>query len=39
VDPEDETGDLESVSGFDDDAEVLNLVLDALRRPDLKVRV
>jgi uncharacterized membrane protein YkvA (DUF1232 family) len=39
VDPEDEAGDLESVSGFDDDAEVLNLVLDALRRPDLKVRV
>ncbi|MGH7500353.1 MAG: hypothetical protein ACREL7_01215 [Longimicrobiales bacterium] len=39
VDPEDEAGDLESVSGFDDDAEVLNLVLDALRRPDLKLRV
>lgn len=39
VDPEDEAGDLESVSGFDDDAEVLNLVLDALQRSELKVRV
>lgn len=39
VDPEDRDGDLESVHGFDDDAEVLNLVLDALQRSDLKVRV
>lgn len=39
TDPDDGEGDLESVFGFDDDAEVLNLVLDALRRSDLKVRV
>ena len=39
VDTEDEAGDLESVAGFDDDAEVLNLMLDALRRPELKVSV
>ena len=39
VDSEDEAGDLESVAGFDDDAEVLNLMLDALRRPELKVSV
>jgi hypothetical protein len=39
VDSEDEAADLESVTGFDDAAEVLNLVLDALQRSDLKVRV
>jgi hypothetical protein len=39
VDSEDEAGDLESVFGFDDDAEVLNLVVDALHRSELKVRV
>jgi hypothetical protein len=39
VDPEDGDGDLESVVGFDDDAEVLNLVLDRLHRSELKVRI
>src|SRR5688572_11315856 len=39
VDSEDEAGDLESVFGFDDDAEVLNLVVDALHRSELNVRV
>ena len=39
VDSDDEAGDLESVFGFDDDAEVLNLVVDALHRSELKVRV
>jgi hypothetical protein len=39
IDPDDEDGDLESVFGFDDDAQVLNLVLDALQRSELKVRV
>lgn len=39
VDSEDEAGDLESVFGFDDDAEVLNRVVDALHRSELKVRV
>jgi uncharacterized membrane protein YkvA (DUF1232 family) len=39
LDPEDEDGDLQSVFGFDDDAVVLNLVLDALDRSDLKVQI
>lgn len=39
VDSDDEDGDLESVFGFDDDAEVLNLVLDSLGRSELRVRV
>lgn len=39
VDSDDEAGDLDSVFGFDDDAAVLNLALDALHRPELRVRV
>jgi uncharacterized membrane protein YkvA (DUF1232 family) len=39
VDPYDEDGDLESVFGFDDDAEVVNLVLNELGREDLQVRI
>jgi hypothetical protein len=39
TDPDDADGDLESVFGFDDDAEVLNTVLEALRRSDLQVRI
>jgi hypothetical protein len=39
VDPDDEDGDLESVFGFDDDAEVVNLVLIELGRDDLQIRI
>jgi hypothetical protein len=39
LDAEDEDADLESVFGFEDDAEVLNLVLEEIGRGDLKVRV
>ena len=39
VDPEDAEGDLDSVSGFEDDALILNCVLDAIGRPERKVRV
>ena len=37
VEEEDEDGDLTSVIGFDDDAEVVNLVADQLGYHDLKV--
>lgn len=37
VDARDGDGDLESVFGFDDDAQVLNAVLDAIDRPAQKV--
>jgi hypothetical protein len=39
IDADDDASDLESVFGFDDDAEVLNLVADALSHSELKVRV
>ncbi len=39
VETEDEKGDLGSVFGFDDDAEVLNAVVMKLGRPDLVVSV
>jgi len=39
LEADDAEGDLESVFGFDDDALVLNGVLDAIGRPELKVRV
>jgi hypothetical protein len=38
VEEEDEDGDLESMLGFDDDAEVLNLVADQLGHPELRVQ-
>lgn len=37
VEEEDEDGDLDSMLGFDDDAEVLNLVADQLGHPEFKV--
>jgi uncharacterized membrane protein YkvA (DUF1232 family) len=39
VEEDDEEGDLGSVFGFDDDAEVLNIVVRKLGRPDLEVQV
>ncbi len=39
VETEDGEGDLESVFGFDDDAEVLNAVAMKLDRPDLVVSI
>jgi len=39
VESDDQDGDLESVYGFDDDAEVLNEVLELLNRPDLTVQI
>jgi len=39
IDEGDAEGDLESVFGFDDDAELLNAVLDLIARPELKIIV
>ena len=39
VESDDQDGDLESVYGFDDDAEVLNEILELLNRPDLTVQI
>jgi hypothetical protein len=39
IEEDDDQGDLESVYGFDDDAELLNAVLDCLGRSDLTVQI
>ena len=39
VENDDEDGDLESVHGFDDDAELLNVILEHLDRPDLVIQI
>ena len=39
VDDEDEEGDLQSVYGFDDDAELVNVIVEQLGRPDLAIQV
>lgn len=39
LDAEDGDGDLDSVFGFDDDAELLNRVLDVIGRPEYRVRI
>lgn len=39
VDDEDEDGDLQSVYGFDDDAELVNIIVEQLGRPDLAIQV
>jgi hypothetical protein len=39
VENDDEDRDLESVHGFDDDAELLNLILEHLDRPDLVIQI
>jgi hypothetical protein len=39
VENDDEDGDLQSVYGFDDDAELLNVILEHLDRPDLVIQI
>ena len=39
VENDDEDGDLQSVCGFDDDAELLNVILEHLDRPDLVIQI
>jgi hypothetical protein len=39
VENDDEDGDLQSVYGFDDDAELLNVILEHLDRPDLAIQI
>ena len=39
VEDEDEVGDLQSVYGFDDDAALVNAVLDQLDRSDLAIHI
>ncbi len=39
VENDDEDGDLQSVYGFDDDAELLNVLLQHLDRPDLVIQI
>jgi len=39
VEIDDEDGDLQSVYGFDDDAELLNVILEHLDRPDLEIQI
>ena len=39
IENDDEDGDLESVYGFDDDAELLNVILEHLDRPDLVIQI
>jgi len=39
VENDDEDGDLQSVYGFDDDAELLNVILENLDRPDLAIQI
>jgi hypothetical protein len=36
---DDEDGDLQSVYGFDEDAELLNVILEHLDRPDLAIQI
>ena len=39
VERDDEDGDLQSVYGFDDDADLLNVILEHLDRPDLAIQI
>jgi hypothetical protein len=39
VESDDEDGDLQSVYGFDEDAELLNVILEHLDRPDLAIHI
>lgn len=39
VESDDEDGDLESVYGFDDDAELLNEILKLMNRSDLAIQI
>lgn len=39
VENDDEDGDLQSVYGFDDDAELLNVILEHLDRADLVIQI
>jgi hypothetical protein len=39
VESDDEDGDLQSVYGFDEDAELLNVILEHLDRPDLAIQI
>ena len=39
IDDEDEDGDLQSAYGFDDDAELVNVIVEQLGRPDLAIQV
>ena len=39
VESDDEDVDLESVYGFDDDAELLNVILEDLDRPELAIQI
>lgn len=39
VENDDDEGDTESVYGFDDDAELINVILEYLERPDLAIQI
>jgi hypothetical protein len=39
VENDDQDGDLESVYGFDDDAEIVNAILELLNRQDLMIQI
>jgi len=39
VERDDEDSDLQSVYGFDDDADLLNVILEHLDRPDLAIQI
>ena len=39
IDDDDENSDLDSVFGFDDDAELMNLIVVQLDRPDLAIPI